>query len=269
MNELEQYLAWVTTRLEDGGVVEEPDLEIKSDYKPTLTENEALWELADLVSALANDTRIDGFRALIYGPRSKLNRPAWLPDESRLRDKLLRYFEGGVVPAVELLRRQTGSGLDFDAFVVVARDETPYVSRVREGGVWVVRVRTNTARRTATRAELIALSGGRKKRSGSVRRLEARLAPLGKGTRRVVVTNVGTITVRDVLIEVPEDSGVSLFGTGDTSAGELNPGESHTFPVSLHSRGFDPPSESVRLVVSATAEDAEPVSTTIRVSKFD
>lgn len=93
MNELEEYLGWIKVRLDqDGPTLEEPDLEIKSDYKHQSSESEAVWELADLLAALSNEVRTDGYRALVYGPQPDLRRPSWLPDESRLRDKLLRHF---------------------------------------------------------------------------------------------------------------------------------------------------------------------------------
>lgn len=143
MNELERYLDWIAARLDQGGMsLEEPDLEIKSDYKQEASEGDAVWELADLLAAMSNDVRIDGYRALVYGPQEDLSRPSWLSDESRLRDKLLKHFDAAVIPGVELVRRTLPGSGQFDAFVVIERDSTPYVTRLGVGGQWGVRVRS-------------------------------------------------------------------------------------------------------------------------------
>lgn len=268
MNELETYLSWVAARISDADPAEEPDLELKASY-PDTSENDQLWELADLLASLANDTRVDGFRALVYGPSPHLERPAWLKDEAVLRDKLLRHFEGGVLPGIELIRRQTSDGLAFDAFVLVDREEVPYVTRLQVGGPWVVRVRTNTSRRTATRGELIRLAGGRKPKGGPVRRMDIRLAPLGRGTRKLVVTNTGTINLKDLRLELPEGAESRPFEEHEIALDLLKPGETHNIPfmgpIAAMGRGV----KSERLTVHAIAEDGEPVNASLLVSNFD
>ena len=68
---------------------------------------------------------------------------SWLTDESALRPKLLRHFEAGVVPRVELVGRQLSSGEDVDLHVIVDRSETPYVTRLDAGRLemWLVSMR--------------------------------------------------------------------------------------------------------------------------------
>jgi hypothetical protein len=268
MNELESYLAWVITRLDtDEQPREEPDLEFKSAYKQGQSEAESTWELADLLAALSNDTRLDGYRALVFGPASTLQRPGWLSDESVLRNKLLRHFDGGALPGVELIRREISGRGEFDAFVILERDSTPYVTRLTLGGEWGVRVRTNTARRTATRAELLALSGGRPPSTQPVRQLDARVAPLGKGTRKIVVTNVGTIPIRDIHLETQEDAETRVFGPGEGTIALLNPSERDNIPII----GFDMLNErtSERVNIVGTADDGERVEKSLLISSFD
>lgn len=268
MNELERYLTWVISRLDTKEQPrEEPDLELKSAYKEGRSEAEAIWEIADLLAALANDTRLDGYRALVFGPASPLERPGWLSDESVLRNKLLRYFDGGILPGVELIRREIPGRGEIDAFVILERDSTPYVTRLTLGGEWGVRVRTNTARRTATRAELLALSGGRAPSAQPVRQLDARVAPLGKGTRKIVVTNVGTVPIRDIHLEIPEDAGTRVFGPGEGVIALLNPSERDNIPI----LGFDMLNgrASERVTIVGTADDGERVEKSVLISSFD
>lgn len=157
----------VFERLEAGvDMREEPNLEFKSVW-PHGADAESQWAVADLVASLANDAHIDGPKAIVYGPADPLERPLWLSDEANLRSNLLRHFDGGVVPRLELFRRQVGVAGVVDVLVVVDQSEMPYVSRHQVGGEWVVRVRTNTSRRNATRAELRAMlqHGARPSRS--------------------------------------------------------------------------------------------------------
>lgn len=268
MNELERYLGWVITRLDtDEQPREEPDLELKSAYKEGQTDAESVWELADLLATLANDTRVDGYRALVFGPASPLQRPGWLSDESVLRNKLLRHFDGGVLPGVEVIRREIPERGEIDAFVILERDSTPYVTRLAPGGEWGVRVRTNTARRTATRAEVVALSGGRPPSAQPVRQLDARVAPLGKGTRKIVVTNVGTTPIRDIHLETAEDAETRVFGPGDGTITVLNPTERDNIPIA----GFDMLNgrTSERVNIVGTADDGERVEKSLLISSLD
>jgi hypothetical protein len=266
MNPLEDYVEWVVARLStDPPSREEPDLELKATY-PATAEAEQIWTLADLIAALANDASVTGYRALVYGPADELERPAWLPDEARLRGKLLRQFEGGVIPRVELLRRSLDNGELIDMFVIVDRDETPYVTRSALGGEWVVRVRTNTARRTATRAEILALAGPTRPSGAPVRMLSARLEPFGKGTSKIVVANVGTIPVKTIELRLVEDSQIRSFGS-EASIAELRPGEQDVFPI-ITSGGFGAEPRSERVTIVGVSEDGEEVLTSLLISAW-
>jgi hypothetical protein len=268
VNELEKYLTWVSARLDQNELPrEEPDLELKSSYKDQ-SEAEALWELSDLLASLANDIRVDGFRALVFGPLKGLARPSWFPDEAVIRDKLLRHFEGGVVPRIEVVRRELASRGDFDAFVIVERDSPPYVTRLGLGGPWAVRIRSNTARRTATRAELVALAGGHKPSGQPVRQLDARVAPLGKGTKKIVVTNTGTIPVRDIRLKLPDDAETRPFSDRGVAIPLLNPSERDNIAI-IGFTGLGRGLHSERVTVIGTADDGEPVSTTVLIPAFD
>jgi len=263
---IEEYVKWVMARLA-GSPREEPDLEFKSAYPPG-TEAEQVWELADLIAALSNDPSVEGYRAIVFGPVSGLVRPAWLVDEAVLRGKFLRYFEGGVLPRIELLRRQMPNGDEVDLLIIADRSETPYVTRSALGGEWVVRVRTNTARRTATRAEIVALVGGVKPTGGPVRLLSLRLEPYGKGTSKIVVSNVGTIPVLQIELRLPPDSQIQRFGS-DAAIQELRSGEQGAFPI-LDPGGFlgadEPKAERVEVV--GVAEDGETVTSSLLVSPW-
>ena len=266
MTSVEEYVTWVLARLEsDTQTREEPDLELKAMYA-SVSEAEDIWLIADLIAALANDAGVSGYRALVYGPADELVRPGWLPDEARIRDKFLRQFEGGVVPRVELLRRQLGNGKLVDLFVIVDRAETPYVTRSSVGGEWVVRVRTNTARRTATRAELLALSRGLGPTGAPVRRLAARLEPFGRGTMKIVVANVGTISVRNIELRLGEDSQIRRFASGDAIE-ELRPGEQDAFPILSPGR-LSGKQRSERVAIAGVAEDGEEVTTDLLISPW-
>lgn len=216
MAELDRFLGSLIERLEAGvDLREEPAIELKSSW-PDSDESEAQWEIADLVAAIANEPHLDGLMAVVYGPEIDLERPVWLQDEAMLRPKLLRHFDSGVVPRVELLRRNLAGGEVVDILVVVDRSETPYVTRTMFGGEWGVRVRTNTGRRTATRAEILALAGARHS-VGHVRRLDVRVDK-PNGMRRLTVTNAGTIACNEVRATIPDGAAGSWEGDG---AGEI------------------------------------------------
>jgi hypothetical protein len=269
MNELEQYVQWIASRVDREEIpLEEPDLEIKSEYGPQLLGNDGPWQIADLLASLSNDVQIDGFRSLVIGPSKNLKRPTWLQDESQLRDKLLRHFDGGVLPRVELLRREISDQRSFDALVVVDRQSPPYVTRFKPGGPWVVRVRTNTSRRTATRAELVELARGRRSTS-PVRRLDVRVAPWGRGTRKIVVTNTGTVPVKEISAIFPEDAHSHRLPNTPAQIPLLNPGEKDTIPIMVGMSMNSRLATSERVHIRGLAEDGESVSTSVLVSDLD
>lgn len=272
MNELERHIAAVIGRLEDGpDPSEEPDFELKSEYPDQDDEAESVWWLADLVASLANDVHLEGLRSLVVGPQSNLTRPAWLKDEAVLRDKLLRHFEGAVSPRVELLRREVANRGEIDLFVIVERSEPPYVTRHRPGGFWVVRLRTNTARRTATRAELVALARGARRVGAPVRKIDAKVSDYGssKSMRLLVVTNVGTVPVTDVTASIPEDADARFTDVGEDGFlfERLDPGEKNGTPLIVRS-GMGQRVQSFRISVEAQAEDGEPVRAEALVSPY-
>jgi hypothetical protein len=271
MDELERLVASLVERLEAGVELrEEPSIELKSKW-PTGGEGPEAWEIADLVASMSNDSTLDGLRAIVYGPAIQLTRPSWLDDESKLRPKLLRHFDGGIVPRVELLRRALSSGEVIDVLAVIERDEPPYVTRLAVGGEWVVRVRTSTARRTATRAELLALSG-RRRRPSPLRLLEARIdEPGGRGIRRLTVTNIGTVACNDVRASLPEGAEASWTGDSDglsvLIADRLEPGarDAQRFFAGFDSMGGGQRSSFV-ITVHGTADDGEHVTNSTRAS---
>lgn len=136
---LEPLIVSIVERLDAGiELYEEPNVELKNQW-PEGSEKEQIWEIADLVAALANDAHLPGVRGIVCGPATEIDRPAWLTDEAVLRPKLLRYFEGGVVPRVELIRRDLQDGQQVDFLMIVDRSESPYVTRFPVGGEWAVR----------------------------------------------------------------------------------------------------------------------------------
>lgn len=265
MKAVEKYLERLVARIE-GRSREEADFELKGSF-PEGPESELLWQIADLVGSLANDPDIDGLRALVYGPSKRLQRPDWLPDESVLRNKLIRHFDGGVIPRIELFRRELIDGRQIDVFLVVERDEPPYVTRHEPGGFHVVRVRTNTARRTASRAELLRLCKSRP--SGApVRKLHAKIEDHGK-MKKLVVANVGTVTIRDIRVVLPEGiEGRLVDGPqkGPTFP-ELRPTERDAVPF-LSPMTLGASRDSFRVTVSGVAEDGEAVTTELLVSTW-
>lgn len=254
--DLESLVASISERLEAGvELQEDPNLELKSQW-PHGSEKEQIWQVSDLVAALANDAHLPGIRGIVYGPASEIGRPEWLTDESVLRPKLLRHFEGGVVPRVELIRRELPDGRMVDILMIVDRSETPYVTRFPIGGEWTVRVRTNTARRTATRAELVALAGAKGRSAAPVRKLDLRLSK-EKSMVTLNVTNVGTVTCREVLARLPEDGGTQWIEGNSHSfqLSDLRPGQKDGckfFASWNESRRFE-------IQVEAIAEDGEPL----------
>lgn len=269
MNELEQYVQWVISRVDqDETPFEEADFEIKAQYDERFSGPKGPWEIADLIASLANDVRINGLRSLVFGPSPSLERPVWLADESRLRDKLIRHFDGGVLPSVELIRRELPERGMIDVFVIVERQSPPYVTRVEPGGSWVVRVRTNTARRTATRDELIGLVRGRQ--SGiPVRRLDVRVAPWGRGTRKLMVTNAGTVPVRKIRLKLPEGAKTQALPNYSSEIELLNPGERDSIGLFVPTEGMGRTHNSERITVEGLADDGETVSASVIVSDFD
>lgn len=259
MNEVDRFVASVVERLEsDVDLREDPSLEAKSEW-PHSDESRATWEVADLLASLANDPHIDGLRAVLYGPAHDLTRPSWLTDESVLRSKLLKHFDAGVVPRAELLHRSLGDGLRVDLLVVVDRSETPYVTRFPRGGDWVVRVRTSTARRTATRGEILALASSGRRASGPVRKLDIRFRRDGDVITLTVV-NVGTVGVRDVEVVLPSNADASWMNQkgATTRLADLKPGEKDAcrfFSV----REFGRQEARFSVQVKAIADDGEPV----------
>lgn len=265
MNVVEKYIERLAARIEAGSA-EEADFEMKGAF-PKGSDSQVLWQLADLLGSLANDPDIDGLRSLVYGPAKPLQRPDWLPDESALRNKLIRYFDGGVMPRIELFRRQLSDGREIDVFLIVERDETPYVTRHEPGGFPVVRVRTNTARRTANRAELLRLS--RSRPSGSpVRKLQAKIEDHGK-MKKLVVANVGTVTIRDIKILLPEGIDGRLVDAPQEGPifPELRPTERDAVPF-LSPMTLGASRDSFRVTVFGVAEDGETVSTEVLVSTW-
>lgn len=168
-----------------------------------------------------------------------------------------------------MIRRNILGRGDFDAFVVTDRDSTPYVTRLGVGGQWGVRVRTNTARRTATRAELLALAGGKRAKGGPVRRLDARVAPLGQSTQKIEVTNVGTVAVADIGLDLPDGAQTRPFEDREVHIELLNPGERAVIPIMGPSRNLGSGVTNERVTVRGTAEDGEPVVATVMLSNFD
>lgn len=131
-----------------------------------------------------------------------------------------------------------------------------------------MRVRTNTSRRTATRAEILALAGTRRATGAPVRRIDARLAPLGKGTKKIVVTNAGTIAIREIRLEVEEGAGTRPLGRGDPVIELLNPGERDNIPI-LGSLSHSSSTKSERVTICGVAVDGERVSTSLLISAWD
>lgn len=264
MADLESFVSSVVERIEaDVVLYEEPSLELKAKW-PDGSENHQQWEIADLVATLANDAHLDGLRAVVYGPDEELARPAWLTDEARLRPKLLSRFDTGVIPRLELIRRTLDDGRQVDLLVIVDRSEAPYVTRFPEGHEWAVRVRTNTARRTATRAELLALTGSRRSPS-AVRRLDLRLSR-HKSLVTLTVTNAGTVRCREVKAHLPEEVGVTwIDGDGYVyQLADLGPG--HKDGCKFFAGGWDRSGTRFEIKVVAIAEDDEPVTADILYS---
>lgn len=265
MNPLDRYVARLVDRLDADDREEEPDYERWGTY-PVGDQVSVVWNMADRIAALSNDT-VPGYRALVYGPAPDLERPPWLTDAAVLRDKLTRSFEGWVAPRVELFRRPVGARGVADLLTIVDRPELPYVTRHEPHGLWTVRIRTGTGRRTATRAELVALCGARRRRSDPVGGLDVRDGSHRGLGRKLVVTNVGTVALRDVRLDMPEVSWCSILQVGEDGrlADELLPSESITKLMSVRSRAGD---ESFRLEVRGTSEDGETVRAFHRVTIY-
>jgi hypothetical protein len=259
MNDLQRFLQWTADRLEED-TSEETDLELKRNYDAFgQGQKAALFEVADLVASLANDPSVDGFRALVVGPSSGLDRPAWLSDEAQLPDRLRRYFEGGVVPRVEVARRKLSDGREFDAVVVVDKSETPYVTRDRPGGIWVVRVRTATGRRTATRSELRALCAGAARTPRPVRAIDVKVQHSNKALWSIVITNVGTVDVQQIAPTLQDDSDLS-FVDKDNAVELLKPGERDVIEVFYRGGGLGRSRASERVGVLGHSVDGEEVA---------
>lgn len=258
MNVLERYLQWTADRLE-ADTSEETDLELKRSYDAFgQSEKKALFEVADLVASLANDPNVDGYRSLVIGPAVELSRPTWLSDEAQLPDRLRRHFEGGVVPRLEIARRTLSDGRDFDAVVVVDKSETPYVTRDQVGGIWVVRVRTTTGRRTATRSELRALCAGATQAPRPVRAIDVKVRHTNKALWSIVITNVGTVDVGQVSPILQADSDLSFVDDG-SEVELLKPGERDVIEVFYRGGGLGRSRASERVRVVGRSVDGEEV----------
>lgn len=259
MLDLEAFVESIVERLNaEVEMREDPTIEAKLKW-PEGTESHQRWEVADLVAAMANDPHLDGLRAVLYGPAKDLARPSWLADESTLRAKLLRHFEGGVVPRLELIRRELDDGRHIDLLAIVARAEMPYVTRFPEGTEWSVRVRANTSRRTATRAELLAL-GDSRAIPGPVRRLDLRLSK-EKSIVTLTVTNAGTVRCSDVKAFLPEDAEASWLDANDRvfPLADLGPGHKDGCRF-FQSDGFGRTAQRFVIKVEAIADDGELVA---------
>lgn len=83
---------------------------------------------------------------------------------------------------------------------------------------------------------------------------------------KIVVANVGTISVRNIELRLGEDSQIRRFASGDAIE-ELRPGEQDAFPILSPGR-LSGKQRSERVAIAGVAEDGEEVTTDLLISPW-